>query len=349
MDADKTAMIGGPGAGATSGDEACPNCTTQILVGDEFCLKCGYQRGTWQGSAAPSANGAGSAAATPSAAPAAPTGPALWTLDLAGAEHPLAAGTYELGRGEVDFRVDDSYASRRHAQLEVSAERIVLSDLGSSNGTFLADERLPANDPRALTDGGSFKVANTELTVRRAEQSAPAAAGGDATQVAAAELSASDTSAGSTPMEASMQPQRFDDEGTAVDPASEVEPGKEGSSPVPHVDSHWKLEREGGDSIELPPGETTIGRKTERAGQVVEGDSYISGLHCRIIASDDRLEITDLGSTNGTFVNEARLEAEQPWPLAAGDKLRLGQTNFHVADTRAVTEGQEQTEAEETE
>jgi pSer/pThr/pTyr-binding forkhead associated (FHA) protein len=34
--------------------------------------------------------------------------------------------------------------------------------------------------------------------------------------------------------------------------------------------------------------------------------------------------IEDLGSTNGTFVNDARLVAGQPAPLRSGDELRLG-------------------------
>jgi uncharacterized membrane protein len=45
-------------------------------------------------------------------------------------------------------------------------------------------------------------------------------------------------------------------------------------------------------------------------------------------AAADRLEIEDLGSTNGTFVNGARISGVTS--LAAGDKIEIGKSAFQV-------------------
>lgn len=322
-------MMGGT---SLAGDEQCPACETTIPGGDEFCPKCGCQRGTWADGAA-----AGAAADGPAAASSAPaeSGPALWTLTTAGQSWPLGAGMHVIGRGEVEIRVDDSYASRRHAQVEVTPDSVTLTDIGSSNGTFIAERRLEANTPETLADGANFKIANTELTLAKAQS--------DLTMVASSQETAEPE--GTQVMDTDTQGQPIDSEGTTIDEASQLSADQEVQEPSEPSTSHWELRREDGSVIPLGFGECTLGRK-ETASCVVEGDSYISGVHCRLIANEDRLEVTDLGSTNGTYVNDARLDPQQPWKLTTGDKLRLGQTSFEVVNNKpALTAGQEEEQA----
>lgn len=47
----------------------------------------------------------------------------------------------------------------------------------------------------------------------------------------------------------------------------------------------------------------------------------VSRFHCRLTATDERLEVEDLGSTNGTFVNGRPVARAT---LAPGDRLRVG-------------------------
>ena len=52
------------------------------------------------------------------------------------AEHTLTERKYVIGRGDLaDIIIEDSYASKMHAMLQVYANAIVLHDLNSTNGT----------------------------------------------------------------------------------------------------------------------------------------------------------------------------------------------------------------------
>ncbi len=57
---------------------------------------------------------------------------------LSGQTIPLQEGTYLLGRGEdCQITIPDSGISKKHAEIEVDEEGIIIHDLDSSNGTFL--------------------------------------------------------------------------------------------------------------------------------------------------------------------------------------------------------------------
>lgn len=71
--------------------------------------------------------------------------------------------------------------------------------------------------------------------------------------------------------------------------------------------------------------ELVLGREAE--GLKID-DSEISRQHFSLRFSGDRLEIEDLGSLNGTFVNGVRLEAVRQ--LVEGDVVRIGQTTVEV-------------------
>lgn len=56
----------------------------------------------------------------------------------------------------------------------------------------------------------------------------------------------------------------------------------------------------------------------------------VSRQHATITASDQGYMIEDLGSTNGTWLNENRLNAHTPYPLHNGALLRLGQLGLYT-------------------
>jgi len=67
---------------------------------------------------------------------------------------------------------------------------------------------------------------------------------------------------------------------------------------------------------------TVIGRGAECDLRL--DDTFVSQEHARIFAKDGSWYVEDLGSTNGTFVNEQRLAA--PAMLTGGDRIRVGTT-----------------------
>jgi pSer/pThr/pTyr-binding forkhead associated (FHA) protein len=55
-----------------------------------------------------------------------------------------------------------------------------------------------------------------------------------------------------------------------------------------------------------------------------EGDLQISKEHLRISVEGSTVKVTDLGSANGTFVDEQRLAANETVPVGEGQVVRLG-------------------------
>jgi pSer/pThr/pTyr-binding forkhead associated (FHA) protein len=81
---------------------------------------------------------------------------------------------------------------------------------------------------------------------------------------------------------------------------------------------------ETGNAFPIPEAGVHLGR--ERGDILFPEDGYVSGLHCRLAWEANKLWLTDLGSSNGTFVR-IREETE----VRAGDVLLMGQQLFRVA------------------
>lgn len=57
----------------------------------------------------------------------------------------------------------------------------------------------------------------------------------------------------------------------------------------------------------------------------------VSRQHAVLLQQADGYAIEDVGSTNGTWINEKRLSPNEPHPLENGDLVRLGQFVFYIA------------------
>ena len=75
----------------------------------------------------------------------------------------------------------------------------------------------------------------------------------------------------------------------------------------------------------LPGSIKTVGR-APRADFIVEA-ALVSRLHCRLEAESEALLVVDLDSTNGTFVNDKRVDQAR---LSSGDRLRIGRVELTV-------------------
>jgi len=75
---------------------------------------------------------------------------------------PLSRGTVLIGRGaQAAVRLLDDQASSAHASLAWSAAGFVLTDHGSTNGTFVNGRRVAA--PTVLKIGDTIRIGHTEL------------------------------------------------------------------------------------------------------------------------------------------------------------------------------------------
>jgi len=88
------------------------------------------------------------------------------------------------------------------------------------------------------------------------------------------------------------------------------------------------LESPLGDVFHLIDGENRVGRSA--SNEIHIPAEKISRHHARLLIAGDNLELIDLGSTNGSFVNDVKLEKNQPVPLNLGDEVRFGDHSFEL-------------------
>ena len=74
-----------------------------------------------------------------------------------------------------------------------------------------------------------------------------------------------------------------------------------------------------------PGGIKTVGRAT--GADLILDAALVSRLHCRLEAHDETLEVVDLESTNGTYVNGTRIARAHMLP---GDRLKVGRVELQV-------------------
>ncbi|MCD4671995.1 MAG: FHA domain-containing protein, partial [Anaerolineaceae bacterium] len=108
-------------------------------------------------------------------------------------------------------------------------------------------------------------------------------------------------------------------------PAAAPEP-EEPASAAANEETEIFLEGDNGDVIILLPGENKVGRANDNSIQIV--GEKISRFHAKIVVSEELIGVIDLGSTNGTFVNDVRLEKDEMVVLKAKDEVRFGDRSF---------------------
>lgn len=88
-------------------------------------------------------------------------------------------------------------------------------------------------------------------------------------------------------------------------------------------------------SLNGPLGRTALGQNSLRIGRAPDNmlvitDPQASSHHAEVSPGfgGNSYQVTDLNSTNGTFVNDQRLAPNSPYSLNSGDVIRIGSTRF---------------------
>ena len=85
-------------------------------------------------------------------------------IDSSGKEFQLRPGDNVLGRqGDIVF--DDTRVSRRHASVSIQSGSVFVEDLGSTNGTSVAGEKIAAGERRSVGNGERISLGGLELSL----------------------------------------------------------------------------------------------------------------------------------------------------------------------------------------
>lgn len=255
---------------------------------------------------------------------------------------PLVIGR-QVGASDVALEVES--VSKRHAQLRRTQEGWVVTDLSSSNGTFLEGEQLPAGKAVQVSSGqilgfSSYRCMllgpdHLRVLSRMLEDS------GGAVRTVSSQSTVAATLA--------LPPSGFswaDLEGVLADADAEEFAASSGAPfllelcggvlerPMPfdpyHVEQRLGEARSGG----LPKarvhrlvarkveGPITVGRMANSNDVVLEMDA-VSRCHARFNDSAAGWTVEDLGSPNGTYLEDRRLQTGTPRRVHSGQILRF--------------------------
>ncbi len=192
-------------------------------------------------------------------------------------------------------RPGQRYVSKRHCEILVREERVLIRDLGSTNGTILGNEALQSNVFREWLPDEEVYLGPFTLALRTSHQlqavpSPPAGVTSEAISGIQATLIRS-TLKLSCP---NAVPSRL--------PLSQEQP-------------------------------ITIGRAVEC--DMVIDHPHVSKRHCRVQVTLEGVQVVDLRSTNGTFLGSQRLPPHTPVPWQPGSAIRIGPFEIELEDKAA--------------
>ncbi|MEE1930643.1 FHA domain-containing protein [Streptomyces sp. TRM 70351] len=267
-----------------------------------------------------------------------------WTLD--------PSRSYAVGRDpQGDVVLDDARVSWRHATLRWAGRSWVLSDPGSTNGTYARGRRVQELEiePGAVlrlgnaTDGPRLDFTGTSAMTRpqapqaAVPQAAPAAPA-QAAQQPPQGAPRQDAPAGWQQAPHQQVPVRPDGHLDAAWPAHAAEPyaavPAQTGGPGPQPPAAGVGDRSPTTFHQLSLGRVMrIGRALEN--ELVVSDLQVSRLHAEFLAGPDGLfEIHDLGSHNGTYVNGEQLPKNGRARIGPHDIVGVGHSTFRLVGDR---------------
>ena len=261
-----------------------------------------------------------------------------------------------IGRGrDCDITIVDVDVSRRHAQVSAQGGGWQVRDLDSSNGTWVDGQRV--HGYRDLRGGEDVRLGGPRGTrVEFSRSSTPAG------EQVARSVDPNGASPSQAPPEATSisvpMPRRSSGASSAA-PTPDATTGsslKTGPIRLPRPPQAPAERRASGDvfqgwtgqlepeptgrmtvqgavpqAMALPSGTITIGRGTEN--EIVVRDLLASRRHARLVPQGGSFAVEDLGSSNGTYINGARITRGT---LREDDLLAVGHTRFTLKNGRLV-------------
>jgi ABC-type multidrug transport system ATPase subunit/pSer/pThr/pTyr-binding forkhead associated (FHA) protein len=240
-----------------------------------------------------------------------------------------------LGRDpavDVVIDADAAVVSRRHAEIRRRDGQCVLFDLGSFNGTLINEQRITA--PTPLYDGDRIQLGMGGPILRFSDPAHPA-------PVEAQQPAAQRNLSGAVPVAVPSTHRAPAGEGVGMH-TMVVRPGSGSlNQPMPRP-------TEGGPQPQLLMQLAFDGRPQLSVGRAPDNDIRLDGLqisnhHARLRQDGGGVSVEDAGSTNGVYVNGARITGRRP--IQNQDIIQIGpfvlqadaQRGVVVFDTRSKT------------
>lgn len=264
-------------------------------------------------------------------------------------EHSLRIGR----QAGVHLMLEEGSVSREHAQIIYAGGNYLLQDLGSTNGTFVNEQRLSPARPYVLQANDVLRFGNIirmQFLVRTTSYSSriPSPRSAESKQIVGEASPSSTTQRDYAELD---EPELQRTTGLAVLNADGTLSAPGGVEPLPAL-MVAQLQKAPALVITdssapkgtipevhfLNPGKRTkIGR--EKDNDIVLTDPAISRHHAEVYMQVDGFYICDLQSSYGTRVNQTQLK--QPFRLSHSDRIKLGSTRLYFIDLQA---GKEQTQ-----
>ncbi|MFK0109583.1 FHA domain-containing protein [Streptomyces sp. NPDC091217] len=247
-----------------------------------------------------------------------------WTLDT--------ARSYTLGRDpQGDIVFDDARVSWRHATISFDGRGWVIEDHGSTNGTFVESRRVQRTE---IGPGAAVHLGNANDGPRLSLSGSAAAVAQPQAQQQPFAAQGAGGAGWSQPPAAQQQPapQQGWQQAPPAIPQQQGAPamasgGGAGAPPVY------------GDRSPTTFHQFSIGR-VMRIGRALDNELVVSDLqvsrhHAEFHSTPDgRMEIRDLGSHNGTYVNGQPISKSGTAVLDANDIVGVGHSTFRIVGDR---------------
>ncbi|MCO4769489.1 MAG: FHA domain-containing protein [Deltaproteobacteria bacterium] len=213
-----------------------------------------------------------------------------------------------IGRApDCDFVLEDPVVSARHVKLVREPSGLQLEDLDSANGTYVNEQRVK----RASIDWRTpFEVGTVRLTPLQVVRAVRGRRASNQTSVLGVIDAVLPGSTGSLPMNTLLGPSGL--LGEPIGDTTGVIPSLSGA---PQGDTQTAV----GDLLQ--PGTTVIVGRDATADIVIDTPN-VSRQHARIEVTDSGYLVTDLGSTNGTWLNGEPVRGTTA--VKPADDLRVG-------------------------
>jgi putative serine protease PepD len=221
-------------------------------------------------------------------------------ISTQGQSWPLS-GIMSVGRAAGSaITVNDPSVSSNHARIEVYGQQVFIADLGSSNGTLVNGQRISQNTQIYHRD--RLRLGIVEFTL-------------DIPQVMVTPTPIQPTPIQPTPIQPTPHTV------FASVPSGPRTVMRQSAAPLMLVKR---------DGVEYPiSGTLIIGRDSTGSGLAFPGDSKLSAHHARLdVMPHDQVQLTDLGSSNGTWLNGKRVQ--HPQILKHGDLIIFGDTTLRL-------------------